>query len=575
MRKTSFLIGILLIVSMILSACGLSLRKSGVVKIGWVDTPDSFNPGLATSDESFRIFDLVYDTLYKLNINQEYELELAESATLSPDGKEWKFKIRDGVTFHDGEPLTADDVVYSINFYKDHPEEFPYISGFTSYFEKVKKSTPSSNEVIITLTQPVANMENKLSYLYVLPKHIWTGNISTETNNMNFLRFIVPDYWTSADEKAALTYLNLDMIGSGPFKMVEYQPGALIKLEAMKDHFYYKPKVDGIEIIIYKNPSDMVQALSRGEVDMISSVPFAAVAALQQMPNIQIADGPSLAPHISDIIINQISASDCPVDKGWVCTGHPALRDRNVRVALAYAVDKQRIIDDVMLGLATPGLTLVPKGLGKFYNSGVFEYTYNVNQANAFLDAAKYLDTNGDGIREMPDGSRDLDFRLGWPTNIPTAEHEAELLKFMWSQIGVVVELTPIDPALLNSRCCPTFDYDIMIGERVSNPDPAVTLGTEYSGNIDTGLNETGYSDAPYDQLYTRQLVKLDQVDRLNTILLMQQTLYTDVVYIVPFYTNAVQAYRTDTFADWPFNTANLSLENPFSLTAISPIAGQ
>jgi len=211
--------------------------------------------------------------------------------------------------------------------------------------------------------------------------------------------------------------------------------------------------------------------------------------------------------------------------------------------------------------------------LGKFYNAGIFQYIYNVDQANAFLDAGKYFDTNGDGIREMPDGSGDLDFRLGWPTNIPTAEHEAELLKFMWSQIGVAVELTPIDPALLDSRCCPTFDYDIMIGERVSNPDPAVTLGTEYSGNIDTGLNETGYADLPYDQLYTRQLVKLDQVDRLNTILLMQQTLYTDVVYIVPFYTNAVQAYRTDTFTDWPFNTANLSLENPFSLTTISPIA--
>jgi peptide/nickel transport system substrate-binding protein len=244
--------------------------------------------------------------------------------------------------------------------------------------------------------------------------------------------FIVPDYWTSADEKAALTFLNLDMIGSGPFKMVEYQPGALIRLEAVKDHFYYKPKVEGIEIIIYKTPSEMVQALASGEVDMISSVPFAAVAALQQMPNVQIVD--VNLRHTFRILSLIKSPVDCPVEKGWVCTGHPALRDRIVRVALAYAVDKQRIIDDVMLGLATPGLTLVPKGLGKFYNSGIFEYTYDVDQANAFLDAAKYLDTNGDGVREMPDGSRDLEFRLGWPTNIPTAEHEAQL------QIHVVAD---------------------------------------------------------------------------------------------------------------------------------------
>jgi len=571
MRKTSFSIGMLVVISLVLSSCGISFNQGKVVKIGWVKSPDSLNPGLARSDESFRIFDLVYDTLYKLNINQEYVPELAESATLSTDGLQWIFTIRDGVTFHDGKPLTADDVAFSIKFYMNHPKEFPYISTYTSFFESVGRLTPTSNKVVINLTQPVSNMENQLSYLYILPKHIWTGNITNDGKNLNFLRFLVPAAsLSSTDDVAAIKYPNYDMIGSGPFKMSSYEPGVSIKLKAVKDHFYYQPRIDGIEIKMYQTSSEMIQALASGEVDMISSVPFAAVAAMKQMPNVAVVDGPSLAPHISDIIINQLLPSNCPA--GMTCTGHPALRDRKVRLALAYAVDKQRIVDDVMQGLATPGLTLVPKGLGKFYNDGIFPYTYNVDQANKFLDDAGYLDNNRDGIREMPDRSSDLDFRLGWPTNIPTAEAEAGLLKFMWSQIGIAVELTPIDPASLNSRCCLSFDYDIMIGERVSNPDPAVTLGTEYAGNIPTGLNETGYSNLAYDQLYSRQLVKLDQVDRLNTILLMQQTLYTDVVYIVPFYTNVVQAYRTDTFAGWPIHTVNLSLENPFSLTSITPV---
>lgn len=573
MRKISHLIGILLIVSQILSACSLSLGQNKVVKVGWLKSPDSFNPGLARLDESFRIFDLVYDTLYKLNVNQEYELELAETDDISPDGKEWTFTIRDGVKFHDGEPLTADDVVFSIDFYMNHPDEFPYLANFTSYFESVKKTTPTSKDVVITLKQPVANMQNQLSYLYILPKHIWTGNIATEGNNLSFLRSFFPSqYLGEADLKAALTYPNLDMIGSGPFKMAEYQPGVLIKLEAVKDHFFYPPKVDGIEFMIFQTPSEMIQALGNGEVDMLSSVPFEAVPAIRQMSNVQLVDGPSLAPYISNIIINQITPQTCSTYPGLVCNGHPALRDRNVRHALAFAVDKQRIIDDVMLGLATPGLTLVPKGLGKFYNTAIVEDPYNVDLANKFLEDNGYRDTNGDGIREMPNSDIDLDFRLGWPTNIPTAQYEAELLKFMWSQIGVAIELTPIDPATLQGRCCPGFDYDIMIGERASNPDPAVILGTEYSGNIQTGLNETGYSLLAYDQLYTRQLVKLDQEDRLYTILLMQQMLYTDVVYIVPFYTNAIQAYRTDTFTEWPIGANNLALENPFSLTAITPV---
>lgn len=573
MRKIPLSISLLLIASLVLSACGGVRRQSGIVRIGWVNTPDSFNPGKATSEESFRIFDLVYDTLYKLNIDREYELELADKVTVSEDGLKWRFNIRDGIMFHDGTPLTAKDVVFSYNFYLDNAEAFPYLASFIDYFDSVKLGT--TTEVVITLTRPISNMENRLSHLYVLPEHVWAGAISTRGNGLNFLRYIVPDFWKSADTVAAVDYENLDMIGSGPFKMTEYKPGVMIKLEAVKDHFFYKPKVDGIEIVIYKEPSLMIKALENGEVDMISSVPIKAVPALLTVPNVDVVHGPSLSPQISDIIINQILPANCPNKAGWICTGHPALRDRNVRLALFLAVDKQRIVDDLMYGYATTGLTLIPRGLGDFYNDGIFSFGYSVDLANATLDKEGYKDTNGDGIREMPDGSRDLEFRLNWSSDNPTAQKEAEILKFMWSQIGVSVDLKPIDPALLNSRCCPTFDYDIMIGERVSDPDPAITLGTEYTGNIVTGLNETGYANLNYDALYNRQLVKLDQTDRLNTILLMQQMLYTDVVYIVPFYSNTIQAYRTDAFTGWPFSGGNLALENPFSLTTITPVPKQ
>ena len=92
------------------------------------------------------------------------------------------------------------------------------------------------------------------------------------------------------------------------------------------------------------------------------------------MNGIQVVAGPPVAPSVSDIIFNQVDPENCPVAAGGLCTGHPALRDRNVRLAMAHAIDKQTLIDEVMLGLADPGLTLIPKGLGSFYNSSIRDY---------------------------------------------------------------------------------------------------------------------------------------------------------------------------------------------------------
>jgi peptide/nickel transport system substrate-binding protein len=308
-----------------------------------------------------------------------------------------------------------------------------------------------------------------------------------------------------------------------------------------------------------------------GQVDMITEMPNTAYASLRNAENVAVVSGPPLSPSVTDIIINQTAPENCPPDDG-VCSGHPALLDRDVRLALAHATDKQQIIDVVLLGLGAPGLTLIPDSLGVFYNDSLEDYAFDPDMANQILDDAGYLDTDGDGIRDLPDGSQPLTFRLNWPSDSVDAPRMAELLGGMWQQIGISTEQQALDPDALTSVCCPTFDFDIILWGWGSDPDPSFLLSVMLTDEIPTGNSETGYSNPDYDALYLQQAVELDSDARIALVHEMQQIVFDDVVYIIPYYAQTVQAYRTDRFTGWLTDAGKVALEDPSSLLVIEPV---
>jgi len=514
------------------------------VRIGWGGSPDSLNPGLGVLEEAYTIYDLVYDSMYQLELDGTYTLELAEDAQVSEDGTVWTFTLRDGITFHDGEPLTADDVVFSYNFYAAQ-EEFPYLPVYTEFFESVE--APDEKTVVITLSEAIPNIESQLIFLYVLPEHIWSEvEIPTE-------------------------FENLEMIGSGPFKLSEYRQNEFVVLEAVKDHYLYSPKIDGAIFQTFENQDALVQALKTGQVDMITEMPSTAVVSLRNEPNVEVVSGPPLAPGLADIIFNITSEENCPADDG-VCSGHPALKDRNVRLALSHATDKQQIIDVVLLGLGTPGLTLIPDGLGIYFNSDIVDYEYDLDKANQILDDAGYLDTDGDGVRDMPDGGEPLDFRLNWPSDSSNYPRVAEILAGSWGEIGVRTQQASLDPDTVTSICCPAFDFDVLIWGWGSDPDPGFLLSVMTTDEIPTGNSETGYSNLEYDALYLEQGRELDPDRRVELVHQMQEIVHQDIPYIIPYYDLAVQAFRTDKFEGWVTDGVTLSLEDLSSLANITPV---
>ncbi|MCC7264599.1 MAG: ABC transporter substrate-binding protein [Candidatus Latescibacteria bacterium] len=527
-----------------LLGCGGSAPPAtgpAVLRIGWAGSPDALHPGTAVLSQAYTLFNLVYDSMFRLELDGSFTPVLARQWQAADGGRTWTFALRAGFVFHDGQPLTARDVAFSYNFYRDHPD-FPLLGTYSRVLEEVR--APNDSTVVIRLREPVPDILSQLVFLYVLPEHVWA-----------------PHAQESRFSDAAMT-------GSGPFSLKEYQPDQFVRLAATRRHPLYPPQVDEVIFQTFANQDALVQALRTGQVELITEMPNTAVAALRQEAGIQVAAGPPQPPETTDILINQLDPAHCP--PGSVCSGHPALRDRRVRQALAMAVDKQKLIEVVLLGMGTPGLTLIPEGLGHWYNSSLQDYAFDPGQARALLEEAGYRDGDGDGVRELPD-HRPLEFRFNWPSDSPAAPRSAQLLAAMWKEIGVATQLQSVDPDALTAACCPGFDYDLILWAWDSDPDPGLLLGAMQSGRIPAGTNETGYANPEYDALYQRQAAELDPQRRQEQVWELQRLALQDVVYIVPYYAHRVQAWRTDHFTGWPASLPKVALEHPSVLTAVQP----
>jgi peptide/nickel transport system substrate-binding protein len=517
----------------------------GTVRIGVGGYPDSLNPGNGVLAEAYTMYELVYDTPIAVTSAGEYVPELASDWSVSDDGLTWTMTIVDGATFHDGEPLTAEDVAYSVALYRD-TEDFPFLSSYGAPFVEVEATDEQT--VVLTTEEPLVTFESYMAFIYVLPEHIW------------------------AEVDDPVAFENEEMIGSGPFSFVEASQGEFVELAGNADHWSTPPNVDGVIFQTISNADARVTALTTGEVDAINEFPATAVATLQNAENVNVHIADIAAGGaFRDVFFNITDEENCPED--GVCSGHPALKDVEVRRALATAVDKQQIIDVATLGTASPGLSLVPPGLGDFYASEVEDYPFDPAAANAMLDDAGYEDSDGDGVREcLPDQDCEtLTFRFNYADDIDTAPREAELLQGMWAEIGVAIEIQGLDPDALTSVCCPTFDYDIMLWGWGSDPDPAFLLGVGLCSEIPTGFSETGYCNPDYDALYDEQAVAQDVDERIEIIHEMQRILVEDVPYIIPYYQNSIQAWRTDTFTGWIDEDPTLGLEDPSSLVNLRP----
>ncbi|MEX2622205.1 MAG: ABC transporter substrate-binding protein [Acidimicrobiia bacterium] len=554
----------LVLTAIVLAACGTAGEDTtttggtvagGTVRIGYGGAPADLNPGLGVLVEDFILYNLMYDSLLNIDLEGNFEPEVATEWSVSDDGLTWTLTIRDDITFHDGTPLTAQDVLYSLTLYRD-TADFPFTPSYL--FPWVDDpETPEVAEIVavdettITMTSesPVAAFEYRLPAMYILPRHIW-------------------------EVEDPVTFTNDAMIGSGPFKLAEYSQDEFVRVEANADYFGGRPNVDEIILQSFSNADARVQALINSDLDAITEFPATAIPTLEGNANVAVVDGLEYGGRFADIFFNMVDPANCPPDDG-VCSGHPALRDLQVRRALAHAVDKQQLIDTLLLGLGEPGLGVVPKSLGTWFAEELVaqDYEFNLETAAQMLEDAGYIDTDGDGIRECPTAdcgpTGDLTFRMNYPTDNDEHPRVSDTLSGWWEQIGVNVQIQGLDSDALTSICCPTFDFDVMLWSWTSDTDPEGLLSVMLCSEIPSGYSETGYCNPTYDELYVQQGSELDPAARRELIVEMQRIALEDVAYIIPWYYPKIQAYRTDTFTGWLVDSPIIALEDPSSLNVI------
>jgi peptide/nickel transport system substrate-binding protein len=556
-QRRGLVLPMLVVVAVLASACGPGggesttttggeVQTGGTVRIGYAGAPADLNPGLGTLAEDYIMYELMYDSLLDIDLENNFQPEIATDWSVSDDGLTWTLTIRDDVVFHDGTPLTAEDVLYSLTLYRD-TEDFPFLPFYMAPFTF---ESPNPTTVTLTSEAPIAAFEYRLLGMFVLPRHIWEA---------------VED---------VTTFTNDEMIGSGPFKLAEYVQDEFVRLEANGDYWDGAPNVDEVIFQTIDNADARVQALINGELDAITEFPVTAIPTLQNTENVEVVDGLEFGGRFADIIFNLVDPANCPPDDG-VCSGHPALRDVQVRRALAHAVDKQQLIDTLLLGLGQPGLGIVPNSLGTWFADELLaeDYEFNLDSAAQMLEEAGYVDTDGDGIRECPTAdcgpTGDLTFRLNYPTDNDEHPRVSDTLSDWWGEIGVAVQIQGLDSDALTSVCCPTFDFDVILWSWSSDSDPEGLLSVLLCSEIPNGYSETGYCNPTYDELYAQQEVETDPAARREIIVDMQRITLEDVPYIIPWYYPKIQAYRTDTFTGWLVDSPIIALEDPSSLNVI------
>jgi peptide/nickel transport system substrate-binding protein len=481
---------------------------------------DSMNPLVGVTVAAYEAWNIQYATLTDKAAKDFSTIPgLAESWKGSSDGRTWTYTLRPNLKWSDGQPLTAEDVAYTIN--RARREEWINHSSVVANLT-AKATDPRTLEVRSSVTDP------KLPTLdvYIVPKHIWE----------------------KYDAKEITKYEALDGVGSGPFVLERLEKGQFGRFKANPNYWGGRPAIDRVVLRKFNNPDAMVAALKRGEIDAAHDLPGTAFKQLQKDPNMVAVEG--YQGSMSELAINGGDGLKKP---------HPALLDVRVRRAIAHAIDKKTIVDRVNAGLAKEADTLSVSPDLRWTPEIPAEqrFEFNLDKAKQILEDAGYKDTDNNGIREMPGGGRELRVRYAVRTEGTTGAPTAELVTGWLREIGIATTRKTYDDGQL-TEVIGKGDYDLFAWGWTPfvDPDPMLSYFTCDQVSQDPEdptnyYNDANWCDREYDALYKQQNVERDRAKREQIVhqmlLRFQQAAVYDVLYVYP----NLQAYRKGRFTGW------------------------
>jgi len=499
---------------LLLSSCVAAARYSNrnTLRIGWNGDVDTLNPFMATESQSYEAFRLIYDLLIGFGKNLEPVPDLARSWESSHDGLKWTYHLAHNARWQDGQPVTSADVKFTYEYIIRNKMDL-----FILYVAAINKiDTPDPYTVVFTCKTPSVLMEQ--IFVPILPKHIWE----------------------KVDPKTALTREDDHPIGSGPFRLAEWQKNRYMKFTANESYFRGRPHIDDVVFVAFANTNTMMQALRLGEIQAVSGIPPPLFRLLKQEPGIKTIVKPSNG--FSQLTLNVWSS---PKSKG-----NPLLRDVRVRQAMVYGIDKRRLLDISKLGYGDIGSTIIPK-MFPFWHwepAGKERMDYNPQKARQILEDAGYH-VGPDSIRVDKKG-RPLRFRLyarsGASEDLATSQLILEQLK----EVGIAIDLRTVEKATQDNYIKDNADFDLAIYSWGGDSDPNFLLSLFTTKQI-KNWNDYYYSNPAYDKLFEQQQHLINRNERRKVLQQMQRIIYHDAPSIVLYYDSTLQGFRTDKFAGW------------------------
>jgi peptide/nickel transport system substrate-binding protein len=453
----------------------------------------------------------LFDTLLWKDSTGEAIPWLASQYQRSPDGLEWRFTLRDDVRWHDGQALTADDVVFTFEYLtKGAGATAPGIFGRIDVKEVVAESPTVA---VIRLNSPQAGFEISVAgRIPVIPRHIWSD---------------VADPAKLRDPKA--------LMGSGPYKMQSFDEASGNYLfVANESYFMGTPYVRRLEFVTV---SDSLLALQRGDIDAGSP------GSEEGMPE------EALKPFETDRFEQLSGPGEWSRVLHFNMTKGFPYDNRDFRQAVAYAVDRKDMVKRILFDRGEPGSLggLAPSH--QFAATGLPAYDRDLAKARSLLDAAGLRDVNGDGVRDLPDGQP---FKPELQTSSRFSSKTAELTKEYLREVGIDVTIRSLDSAAADDNAAKGNYEMALVGYGGLGGEPDL-LRTRYSAQVrSASFNRVhGYQNAAFEELAARQLRVVDTEERKKAIQDMQRLLAEDVPTIPLYVPTRVHIYPANSFDAW------------------------
>lgn len=543
------------------------------LRIGFMQSIDSMNPYVGLNDASYIFYGLVFDALNVIDNKMLPTNDLAtriEQVPMSdpdmvgmPEGSIWEYELTSNAYWTDGEPFTADDVVYNIwlNAEVTHYDSMWAYQPYSYFMSHAYKVNDTTVRISFWNRETLAPMPCAFAYLIsipMLPKHVLE----------QFPYSYIGMNWTGVLTEAQSP--GMPIVGTGPFMSTpdiysEWLAGDHITLDRNPNYHWAKDKPGAPEIKFdqlimrfFQDSTSMVLALRNKEIDVAAYPPTAYQSIKDDvesgsLKNVTVFEGPKITQYWTEIAF-------CMNEAG----PNPSRLDPIVRQALHMATNKQQIIDNYYLGMGEVGTTLIPPiNTNWHYEPNATEkakFTYNLTAAAELLEANGYSDVDDDGIRECTISSpavqlgyvgegKKMSYEMLVRKEYPEEKDIAAYLKAQWAQIGVVANYLVVEELSLSGSAY-SYAYDTLIWYWSADIDPNYQLFTLSSYAIN-GWSDCKYDSPAYDNAYTYTVNTTNPTLRKQWVDETQRVFYNDSPYIIISYGYQTYAWRNDTFTGW------------------------